>query len=166
MRSGVEARRYSSKVFLSTIFISAFVANALYLMGGGTSISRGSSGVVYASMGILLAYALSTWTTTLQEIWHKLRMIKLRKTKRKSNIKLDKRFLIFIVEWFSVLIVISVPLFLIPQVILAPESFFGTVSGGVNVFVHKLGFYLGLLLSLILFYFYQFSKKKERKRAR
>lgn len=169
MRSGIGARRYSSKVFLRTIFISAFVANAFYLIYGGTSVSRGSSGVGYASMGVLLAYALCNllmWATTLksrQGIWHKLRKIKLRKIKRESNKKFDKRFLIYIVRLLSVSIVIAVPLFLIPQIILAPESFFGKVSEGVNVFVHGLGFLLAFLVSFPLFYFYQFSKNVKKK---
>lgn len=146
----VETRRRSSRIFLWLIFLSGFTANAIEFLGWQMSgesdvISWGASGVVYAAIGALLASALYSFPAHLRNFVRACQ--RPQKAGRKPMRKFDWRFVGGTVNLLSM----SLPLTILVMLFSDPGGF---LSAGpqTDVLAHGLGFSLGFLVSMLLFY--------------
>ncbi|MEW6221940.1 MAG: rhomboid family intramembrane serine protease [Candidatus Hadarchaeota archaeon] len=133
-------RRRSSRLFMWLIFVSAFASDAVELviwqLTATTGVSSfGSSGIVYASLGVVLSSALFSSSVNLR----RLRIVKRRK---KSALKAKG----LIVPALS----IAVFLIIFLELLITPEYFF-SVGPGVDVFAHEFGFFIGFSFSFLTF---------------
>lgn len=136
-----ERKALYSKIFLLMVFISGFLSNALKFFiwwnpsGITESGSYGASGVVYSAIGICTASAIVNITTSLKKY------IEFHKGRCKKNVGKGDLSAIFI----NLLILIPI----IIMIFFDPELFLN-VGPGIDVFVHYLGFSIGLISTLIL----------------
>lgn len=156
--SGAEARRLWSRFFLGAVFLAGITANAIEFgawgLAGVPDNSWGASGVVYAAMGVLLACALYNLPSNLTALRGAVakRRRKPRKIRRRLKLvlKFEKTFIVSMVSIGVVVVFLS-------QLVLDPGTFF-SAGPGVDVLAHELGFLLGFLPAMLLFYTHFFRK--------
>ncbi|MEW6593060.1 MAG: rhomboid family intramembrane serine protease, partial [Candidatus Hadarchaeota archaeon] len=151
----LKERRHISRLFAWLIFISAFASDAVELviwqLSATTGVSSfGSSGIVYASLGVVLSSAIFSSGMNLE----KLRMAKRRK---KSPLKAKD----MVIPALSVIIFLIIFL----ELVLTPEFFF-SVGPGVDVFAHEFGFFLGFASSFLMFVRWMSKSPSRRKSSR
>ncbi len=150
MINPVKTRRRSSRIFLWLIFLSGFTANTIEFLGwkmSGVSNVRswGASGVVYAAIGALLAFALCNFPAHLRNFFGTYR--KSRKIRRKPTRRFDWGFAKGAVNLLSM----TLPLALLVMLFSDPGGFL-SASPETDVLAHGLGFSMGFLVSMALFY--------------
>ncbi len=137
--SGVEKKERWSKIFLYVIFVAGIAAGAIQLLAGhlaGRQVNiGGSSGIVYASIGVLFAFSLCTSLSYFSVL-----------ISRRVSFKNFQRF-------FDFLLSMAVLGFLFLSLSLNPRDFLG-IAPKVGAYSHGYGFLLGIFGSLILFYLF------------
>lgn len=147
----VRARMRWSRVFLWTVFLSGIAVNTLqflaFMVTGESVNSWGASGVVYSSMGVLLASALCNLLPSLAvfsaaaDRWRKTMRYR---EKVRAGFNLLKVSLILgicvgvVISFFSLLIQ-------------DPRTFFGA-GPEIDVFAHQMGFLFGFFVAMPLGY--------------
>jgi len=136
----VDFRERMSRIFLWTIFSAAFVTNLVELIlwgatGKSQMVSLGSSGLVYAALGVVYATALINLPRNFREFSLSIGRLDSKLTRQFLGVKLWKPF---IVGAFSVAFVVVVPL----KLFLSTEEFFG-FAPGIDILGHELGFFFG-----------------------
>lgn len=133
------------KLSLIAMFLIAVISNFVWIVLVPQSSTLGSSGLVYASQGVMMGFALMNC----------LRIIELpHKSKR------DK-------AWFLLFCLSNLIIFVVAfsQILLQPQVFL-SVGLGVNVVVHGLSFYAALILVVVWSIIRQFGRTlKVRKRG-
>lgn len=162
LHNRVRARRYSSRIFLRLIFLSGFAANGIGFLAwqwaGVSGVhSWGASGVVYAGIGALLASALCNFPTHLRNF------VKARRRRpRKGKRKLWRKFGWVLMRGTAGSLSMALALALLVLLFWNPGAFL-SVGPGIDVLAHGLGFLLGFLVSMALFYT-RFIKKRDKTR--
>lgn len=117
---------------LIAIFASAILSNILYIASVPQKAATGSSGIVYASMGVTMGFALVNIP----------KIIELGKNGSRNR-KLTQAILVF----FTIILVVLI----IPQIILEVWQSAELMAADVNILVHWYAFTIGLCLTLIFY---------------
>lgn len=123
-----EERMRRERFLLLNIFVSAILSNLLWIILVPNVNATGASGLVYASEGVILGFAL-------------LNSLKLKDIQK---CRLEKRKLVLAIHIFNVIVFLGVFL----QIVLAPRVFLN-IGPGVNVFVHGIAFYISFVSTLV-----------------
>lgn len=138
----LDNRKNISKVLIITIFIGAFVVNAVEvviweLQGNQTVISRGASGLVYSVLGVTFVSALVNFQRNCVVLIQKMSKLKKRLFSISTWMQLIRGALTL-----SFVIVIPLKLFT------SPSEFFG-LAPGIDALGHALGFLFGIVGGLM-----------------
>ena len=162
--SDTEARKRSSRFFLWAVFLAGIATNAIEFFAWGLAgvpdNSLGASGVVYAGMGVLLAYALYNLPSNLIA----LRRVAATRRRKPRKIRLRLKFALKFEKIFLVAMVsIGVVVIFLSQLVQDPGIFF-SAGPEVDVLAHELGFLFGFLPAMLLFYIHIFKRGAKRER--
>jgi len=153
LKSSPESRRRSSRFFFGLIFIAGFLADSIefsvwQLRGLQNVSSLGSSGMVYAALGVVLASALYNIPKNLAGIRDIL-------TARKKSDRNIRRLIApsFAIVAFLILLFESVG---------DPETFF-SAAPGIDVFAHVLGFFIGYFFTAMISVWWMLTEHKIRR---
>ncbi|MEM2173269.1 MAG: rhomboid family intramembrane serine protease [Thermoproteota archaeon] len=136
MHLAKQEKRRRSSLFLWNIFFSAILVNILWVIILPHVKSIGSSGIVYASTGIVMAFSLNNTCSNvkmLKENWKKSESLK-------DLLKKDPQIVCNLLVFSSLLICI----------IIDPKGFLST-GPSVNTFVHFIAFLISFLIVVILY---------------
>lgn len=131
---------YLGKVFFAVPYLSGFLVDGIrffqWRMEGSSLSALGSSGVVYALVGVFLASALFSFSSSLDDLF-----------RRRGG------------AWEATRLVLSVGaiLLILFQVTSDTKSFL-SVAPGVGVFAHGYGFLAGFFISGSLYVYYSLRK--------
>lgn len=125
-----------SSFFLWDIFFSAILANILWVIILPQAKSAGSSGVVYASIGLVMGFSLNNICPSL---WNTLN----------ENLKKEGSLKAFFKKNFPIIYNLSVFSLLLFSIIIDPEGFL-SVGPGVNTSVHSISFLASFLMVAVL----------------
>lgn len=119
-----EEKMRRERFLLLNIFVSAILSNLMWIILLPNVNATGASGLVYASEGVMLGFAL-------------LNSLKLKDIRKCCP---EKGKLVLGIRIFNVIVFLSVFL----QIVLAPIAFLN-VSPRVNIFVHGIAFYISFV---------------------
>jgi hypothetical protein len=123
-----------SSFFLWNLFFSAILANVVWVVVLPQAKSLGSSGIVYASMGIVMGLSLDT---TCHDFRNMLRNLKNEPLKN------------FFKKYFSIIYNLSVFSSFLFFIIANPEKFL-SAGPGINTLVHSISFIASFLMVTVL----------------